>query len=234
MNREISEVLQQLHKAIDDDREGELSLGWRIAIWSAMADTFGAEAQLRRSVLAFAVARDMMPIWNSGQLTCGPLQYDLFFQYPANSLAVCRQYLRGEVPLETIERQCERMWSDEDEATYHVTDFRMEFVYAAVLSLFSCISKGDDEAYEDRGWYETAKDPESRSEIREALFGEMEWCETHYWASRAGMYVEDNDIYDPTPETFARRRIFWHQWVRESLPKVLGPMERCLAVLDEV
>ena len=105
MNREISELLQELHKAIDDDREGELPLGWRIALWSAMADTFGAEAQLRRNVLAFVVARDLMPIWNRGQLTCGPLRYDLFFQYPANSLAVCRRYLRGELPLETVERQ---------------------------------------------------------------------------------------------------------------------------------
>lgn len=229
---DISELMPDLHIAIDKDPGGDLPLGWRIALWSAMRDTFGAEAELRRNILAFAVARDLMPLWLNGHLTCGSEDYDLYSSLPPQSLDLCRRHLRGEISVETVEAQCDTMARHSNNAEYCCTG-KMAYTFIAVLQLFSRILKEDDEAYEDRGWYQQVKDPNRRSEIQEALFGEMEWCETHYWASQAAAYVDDNDVYHPTPETFARRRVFWHEWVRSSVPKVLGTIDSCLAILQE-
>ena len=85
----IRELLSEMEEAVAKHKRGELGLGWRIRLWSAMNDKFGEkDSSFRRNTLALLVARNTFPVWEQGQLVKAVPSEEMgaYYEYPGRAL----------------------------------------------------------------------------------------------------------------------------------------------------
>ena len=124
---DIAKLLKQMDRAVQRDRKGELLLGWRIRLWSAMKADYGREAALRRNILAFVVAQEVYPHWKNGRIVSAiePEDADVYMLLDCSSeIMTVVEWLRdhpevehgpiriasGHLILDSLRKKDEQIW----------------------------------------------------------------------------------------------------------------------------
>lgn len=198
----------------------EISLVWRVRLWAAMNQSFPSDSLLRRSALAYSVARRAAQEWEAVKNRVTPSMRDL----PSQLLTICLKAARGEL----TERQAHQQYKiDQVEAAMGLEEEigLPAFAPLAAHAAIKCAVGYEDAIY--REWfYARVWDDDFEFTCDES----RDWLgwDAHFWASCAAGGFPSLSGYNQQ-----LRWDFWRRWLRKDVPAVLGDTRIIRTILEQ-